>query len=268
MPSPPDSREKSDRQERRFLIAAGTAQYKFLPDNAQLPSVRDDLRLIVELFTEKLGYKHVLPNLGENPTTRELNLDLSSWLRQPDRDASDVIVVYYSGHGGVEGGIHYLLTNDSQETNLIGTALPTANLGRMLYGTNVQQLLVLLDTCYSGQGAVDFFQFAGEVFRSLGGGEELPSGFYVIAAARPRMKRGRENLLRRSSVPSRTRPRLMQVRGKNTYCSIPWSIPSMRSSKIDVLHLGNVPTCTRAAWGRFLGFFPISAIWYPPIRRI
>ena len=186
MPSPLGSTEEPDRQERRFLIAAGTARYAHLPDDAQLPSVRDDLRFIVKVFTKKLGYERVLPKLGNNPTSDTLRRGLSNWLRHHDRRASDVIVFYYSGHGGVESKIHYMLTSDSQETNLVGTALPTENLAKMLDGTPIQQLLVLLDTCYSGQGAVDFFRFAAEVVRSLGRGEELPSGIYAMAAARPK----------------------------------------------------------------------------------
>ena len=183
MPSPQDSADEPDRQGRRFLIAAGTARYKHLPDDAQLPSVSEDIRLIVDLFTKKLGYERVLPELGKNPTSNALRLKLSTWLRHPDRRASDVIVFYYSGHGDVSRK-HYLLTSDSQETNLIGTALPTEALAEMLDGSPCQEVLVILDTCYSGQGIGDFSKVAAEV--GLGLAKGVRPGIYAIAAARPK----------------------------------------------------------------------------------
>jgi len=186
MPSPPGSAEEPNGQERRFLIAAGTARYAQLPENAQLPSVQDDIRRLVDLFTRRLGYQLILPELGENPPSAALRVSLTFWLRDPDRRASDVIVFYYSGHGAVEGSKHYLLTSDSKERYFVSTALPTELLAEMLVETPIQQFLVLLDTCYSGKGAGDFSKTAAEIVGPLGSGKGLPSGMYVIAAARPK----------------------------------------------------------------------------------
>lgn len=185
MPLRPGSADEADRQARRFLIAAGTADYSYLPESA-LPSVRVDLRRIVDLFTQKLGYQRVLSELGDNPTSGALIEKVSDWLRDKDRQASDVIVFYYSGHGSVEGQKHYLLTSNSRENNLVGTALPTESLAHMLFKTPIQQFLVLLDACYSGRGAGDFSAIAAEAVSTIGRVEGLPSGIYAIAASRPK----------------------------------------------------------------------------------
>ena len=77
MRSPEDSRAEESLQARRYLIAAGTAHYENLPDDAQLLSVEEDLRRLVDLF-KKLGYQRVLPDLGQNPTDDQLRKNRSA----------------------------------------------------------------------------------------------------------------------------------------------------------------------------------------------
>src|SRR5437868_656094 len=99
MSSPPASVETPDPPGRRFLIAAGTARYRFLPEDEQLPSIDEALRLVIDLFTGKLGYERVIPGLGDSPTVEELRAGLSDWLTDEQRRASDLVVIYYTGHG-------------------------------------------------------------------------------------------------------------------------------------------------------------------------
>ncbi len=187
MPSPPGSAEEAAQTSGRFLIAAGTADYSYLPDDP-LPSVRGDLDRIVDLFTRTLGYQYVLPELRENPTSGDLLERIGDWLGDEARQPSDVIVFYYSGHGAVKGRKHYLLTANSRMNNLVGTALPSEFLAGMLIETHIRQLLVILDTCYSGRGASDFSTVAAEALSSIGGAEWLASGIYAIAAAGPKQE--------------------------------------------------------------------------------
>jgi formylglycine-generating enzyme required for sulfatase activity len=186
MPLPPASANQTDSPDDLYLIAAGTADYRFLPTERQLPSVEEDLRLIVELFTGKLGYKRVLAGLGENPRSYYFSQELSSWLKDRKREASDRIVFYYSGHGVVEGSEHYLMLSDSEESNLPGTAFLTANLGRMLNGTRIREMMIILDTCHAASGGADFGTIAHRYISSLRPSEVTSFGFYAIAAARPR----------------------------------------------------------------------------------
>jgi uncharacterized caspase-like protein len=220
MPSRPGSAEGSDRQERRFLIAAGTARYDYLPKKAQLPAVEDDLRLIVEIFTRKLGYKRVLHDLGNNPTTEQLRTRLEGWLTHSGRRASDVVVFYYSGHGMTVGQRkHYLLTSNSRERNPVSTAFPTESLVEMLDGTDIQQLLILLDTCNSGQRAIDFSQIAGRISGSLSVKKEHPSGIYCLSAGRPKDEAD-EGVFARALVQVLKEPTgPMRATGNPHYCS-------------------------------------------------
>ena len=186
MPSPPAWIDDTSTHGKLFLIAAGTARYDHLPDEEQLPSVNDDLRRIVEFFTTRLGYERVLPRLGDNPTSGDIRLELGDWLNDTGHLASDRIVFYYSGHGVVANGKHYLLTSDSKMSNIEGRAFQVASLGSMLQGTPIQQILVILDTCYAGRGIADFGSVAQDHINSLRTNDHVACGFYAMAAARPK----------------------------------------------------------------------------------
>jgi len=169
-------------QPQRFLVAIGARR---LADGSDLPSVPDDLRRIAGLFG-LLGYHEVFPDLRDDPPPAIILDRLSTWLGEPRRSAEDLLVLYYSGHGDSQAGRHYLLLGGSDPGRLAGTALRTQALADLLGDQSVRlrRLLILLDTCYAGQGAFDVATVLGELTRSrpLGEGPEL----WVLAAARSR----------------------------------------------------------------------------------
>src|SRR5438034_4767781 len=118
MPSPKDSPPDTVRQRRRFLIATGTSDYEHLPEEARLPSVEEDLARIRKLFCEALQYENALPHLRINPKREVFRKALGQWILKKDRSESDVVVIYYSGHGDIEQDRHYLLTADSDPDDL------------------------------------------------------------------------------------------------------------------------------------------------------
>ena len=183
MPSRGLSADKTVYQWRRFLIAAGTALYEHLPEDAQLPSVEQDLHGIQDLFCKTLQFKNALPDLKINPKKEAFRESLRDWIRDTDRNESDVIVLYYSGHGDIEGGRHYLLTADSDPEDLLDTAVPTEDLARRIASSSVRLVLLLIDTCYAGSGSADVAKVVSEI-RALFSREN--TGFFVIAAARPK----------------------------------------------------------------------------------
>ncbi|MFE9950193.1 caspase domain-containing protein [Streptomyces sp. NPDC005531] len=141
-----------DRAGGRYLIAVANTRYPKAP-HLDVPDLADARERVIQLFTEHLGYQHV-SDLGLDPTKDQLTQQLRSFCRSKQRHPNDVVTVYVSGHGHVleEGGEHVLLTTDTDPDDLYD-ALPTAALARtMLLGTSVRRLLLLLDTCYSGQG--------------------------------------------------------------------------------------------------------------------
>jgi hypothetical protein len=172
---------------RRYLIAAGTTQYDRLDDEAQLPSVAFDVDAVRELFTQRLGYESVVPRLAVSPTSGQFRAELSEWLTDADRQPRDFVVVYYSGHGAKgPDGRHYLLTRDSSERNLVGTAVATEDLVRMLGGTAIQHALMIIDTCYAGAGTDDLAAMLRSVSSSRLVQESAGSGLWFVAAARPK----------------------------------------------------------------------------------
>jgi Caspase domain len=183
MPSREDSPHKASLQRSRFLIAAGTSHYDRLPEDAQLPSVEQDLRSIGDLFCDGLHYENALPDLKVNPKKEVFRQTLRDWIRNKDRNESDVVVIYYSGHGDIEGDRHYLLTTDSDPEDLLDTAVPTEDLARRIANSSVRLVLLLIDTCYAGSGSGDIAKVVSGI-RGLFSRENV--GFFVIAAARPK----------------------------------------------------------------------------------
>ncbi|MFE3197847.1 caspase family protein [Embleya sp. NPDC059237] len=141
----------------RFLIATAIARYPKAPAHLRWdrPGLSAARERVVELFTDRLGYRHVSA-LGMDPTQDQLTGAIRSFCRAPERRADDLIAVYIGGHGAIldeeDGGGHVLCMHDTDPDDL-PDALQTSALARkILAGTPVRRLLLMLDTCYSGRG--------------------------------------------------------------------------------------------------------------------
>ena len=168
---------------RRFLIATAISHYPKAPqwDRPGLAVARQQ---IVNLFTRKLGYRHV-SGLGLDPTRDQLTQQLRAFCRSSDRQPDDLIAVYIAAHGEVleEGREHLLLTSDTDPDD-IADALPTAELARkMLLGTSARRVLLMLDACYSGRGGNELA--ASALARMTESWTGAGSGLVVITSAQP-----------------------------------------------------------------------------------
>src|SRR5262249_51884058 len=126
----------------------------------KLARVEHDIRRVVDMFTSKQqGYERVLADrIRLGATAQKIQNELSAWFADPGRKASDCVVIYIAGHGDQMGrfGHHYLLTSDSTERELNRKAIKTSALVELLFegeGERPQHILLILDTCYAGQGA-------------------------------------------------------------------------------------------------------------------
>ncbi|NEO77348.1 caspase family protein [Moorena sp. SIO4G3] len=159
---------------RYYLIASGTSNYND-QDVPNLDSVPTDLQRVVDLFTHKFGYEEALNNLRLNPKKDELIKQFSDWLQHEERCESDRVIFYYSGHGEYcQGDRHYLLMEDTVINQIPQTSLPTEDLVRPLNNEEVkiEQILYIIDTCYSGVGISDVSKFTTQVvqkYQSVGG---------------------------------------------------------------------------------------------------
>jgi hypothetical protein len=163
----------------RVLLAAGTAAYDH-PGFEALDKVPASLRTIVESLTG-LGYTAVAdaPGYKINPKLKSLR----AAVREAGR-AAPVVVVYYTGHGvRPERDTYYLVTRKSAPADLDESALPAADLPKLLTRRdNTGELLagqptvlVILDCCYSGSGGMEVLSNA---LRQIGN-----ENTWVIASA-------------------------------------------------------------------------------------
>ncbi|MFD6295810.1 caspase family protein, partial [Streptomyces sp. NPDC060235] len=170
---------------RRYLIAATVARYPKNPawDRPGLVEAREQ---IIELFTTKLGYRHYTA-LGADPTVLQVREQLRAFCTSQERREDDLVVVYLSGHGQVDeaGNEHVLLMSDTSPSDVSFTALPTAELVRTLSGTKVRRLLLILDTCYSGQGGNQLAAAALERLGSLWAPGAASPGMVIVSSAQP-----------------------------------------------------------------------------------
>ena len=169
-------------QGRRLLVATAVAHYPKAPQWDR-PGLANARQQVIDLFTGALGYAHV-SDLGLDPTETQLTEHLRTLCRhhvQPE----DHLVVYIAGHGEVlddGGGRHVLLTADTDPDD-VADALPTLRLAdKMLLGTPVQRLLLLLDTCYSGSGGN---QVAAAVLAGMEREWTSGSGLVVVTSTQP-----------------------------------------------------------------------------------
>ncbi|GAA3475873.1 caspase family protein [Streptomyces yanii] len=180
----------NDATPRRYALAFGTAHYTHdeLPG---LPGVAKDLPTVLGALAP-LGYEPapVFPRGRLDPRTPEdVVRPLLRWLTDGIGDG-DILLLYYSGHGQEEGGAHYLMCSDSDpgpaEVRL--SALAAHHLVELPVLKGVRRLLLVLDACYAGRGAVDALEHAVRSKLALahapGADHRFLESFGVLSAAR------------------------------------------------------------------------------------
>ncbi|MFJ6183182.1 caspase family protein [Streptomyces sp. NPDC092295] len=165
----------------RWALVVGNGEYEHLD---QLPYVDLDLDVMVGVLS-RLGYGTARRVSG--CTTEGLRTELADWAESDDDRGEGTLVLYYTGHGDRSADDrHYLLCRDSRPGRLKGTALATEDVVGIVTETGLRRLLLIIDTCYAGQGSVDAVR---ELARSLTATREADqhrlTSFSVIAAARP-----------------------------------------------------------------------------------
>ena len=178
MPLPQDSNSAEGGNGRRLLVAAGTEHYANLP-GSELSQVPAEIKRVIAALAP-FKYTQCLAELSHDPRSTDLRVQIPEWILGNVRDG-DLVVLYYSGHGTYDRDRFYLLTHDSKDQLFDSTAVPAEELARwMTKHTCASQVLVILDTCYAGEGAVDFIHIAGKICNLIPEGPAV----LVIAAAR------------------------------------------------------------------------------------
>lgn len=109
----------------------------------------------VAKYLRALGYpaRNVEVLFNDQATLTGIKVALESWL--PSRVQSDSrVLVYYAGHGSPDPvtGEAYLVPHDGDPALLKDTAYPLKTLYAKLADLKAGQVVVTLDSCFSGQG--------------------------------------------------------------------------------------------------------------------
>ncbi|MFJ8300480.1 hypothetical protein ACIQ9R_31945 [Streptomyces sp. NPDC094447] len=147
---------------KRYVLAFGTAHYTH-EELTELPQVADDLPKVLGSLSG-VGYRPVpfSPAGSLDPTgPLEVLRPLLSWIPEGFED-DDALLVYYSGHGLADGQEHFLMCADSDpgSAEVRITALSTRQLVELPARKGVRRILLVIDACYAGRGAVDAFTWA------------------------------------------------------------------------------------------------------------
>lgn len=134
-----------------LAVIIGVEKYQDLP---AAEYAAKDARLVKDYFIS-LGLKerNVELLLNERATLSSIKKTLESWL--PNRAGkNNRVLVYYSGHGAPEAasGDAYLVPYDGDPNYLSDTGYPLKRLYEKLGRLKVAEVIVVLDSCFSGAG--------------------------------------------------------------------------------------------------------------------
>jgi hypothetical protein len=143
---------------RRLLVATGTTVG--LVESAT--RLRESVARIAGLFQEVFGYERVT-GLDLDPAREQMRQELRAVARACRGD--DLVVLYHTGHADLVAGRHRLWMGDTDDP--VTDTLATAEIAElMLAESPVRNLLIILDTCFAGQGGtevlVDSLKAAGD----------------------------------------------------------------------------------------------------------
>ncbi len=139
----------------KWAILIGVGQFE---DEAfaRIDYCADDAKLMGKILQENCGYDkdRILPmtddqkNVRLRPTLPMLEDKVRFWLNRAKE--RDTVLVYFSGHGQLDNGQHFLVTINAQRNNLGFTALKTQTLRGWLDSCKAKQKLLILDCCHAG----------------------------------------------------------------------------------------------------------------------
>ena len=145
---------------RRFLVATGvTTGLLKSPDR-----LRESVARMTGIFQDTFGYERVTA-LDLNPSREQMRQELRAFAKKCDRD--DLVALYHTGHADMVAGKHRLWMGDTDDP--VSDTLVTSDLAEwMLAETPVRNLLIILDTCFAGQGGAEILvaalQAAGDFY--------------------------------------------------------------------------------------------------------
>jgi uncharacterized caspase-like protein len=149
-----------DTEPRRYALCVGVGYYTELVNHNLRYAVSDAQAIADRLKDSQRGDFDVTLLMEPDQTTRSFLLDaLDQALHGSHLHPQDTVLIYLSGHGGVYGRSYtfYFMPSDAKEEDghpKRTSVIDTYDFAKILAGAKVKNIILLLDTCYSGGAGV------------------------------------------------------------------------------------------------------------------
>jgi uncharacterized caspase-like protein len=171
-----------------YALVVGISRYQKLPQDLWLQYPEADARAFSDYLSSPRGGSvpsdRMLVLTNDRATTASVRSAFQDFLKSgPDKN--DTVFILIAGHGTVDASGAYILTYDSDPGNLSKTALPMAELHKLVeneLGT-AGHVIFLADVCRAATIAGQKTESLGGVVAELG---EAPGEMLGLMAARPR----------------------------------------------------------------------------------
>ncbi|OGX03640.1 MAG: hypothetical protein A3K11_00850 [Nitrospirae bacterium RIFCSPLOWO2_12_FULL_63_8] len=114
-----------------------------------------DAKDMAQFLTSQAGYReeNVILRLNEQATKSDMEKYFEAWLKN-NVDANSSLFVYFSGHGAprAETGEAYIVPYDGDPAFIEQTGYPLKRLYQTLEKLPTANIIVMLDSCFSGTG--------------------------------------------------------------------------------------------------------------------
>ena len=144
---------KSPMKKNAYAIVIGIERYREKLPTADFAD--RDAKLMGEYLTKVLGYpeENVVVRLNDKASRTDIEKYVENWL--PNHvEKGDSVFIYFSGHGApnAKTGEAYLVQFDGDPTFVETTGYPLKRLYENLDKLPAREVVVLLDSCFSGAG--------------------------------------------------------------------------------------------------------------------
>lgn len=145
-----------DGKGRLWAVVIGVSNYQNLRPEEQLRFAHRDAQELAAFLRSPNGggfpSTQIKVLINEEATIASIRTALGTWLPR-SAEPDDVVYIFFAGHGVVEQGSDgYLLASDSDPQNLYATALPIAELDRIINERLRSRIAVVVaDACHSGK---------------------------------------------------------------------------------------------------------------------
>jgi tetratricopeptide (TPR) repeat protein/uncharacterized caspase-like protein len=139
-----------------WAVVIGVSRYKNLPPKAQLEFAHRDAESFANFLRSPNGggfpSSHLTLLTNQAATLSAVRSAIGTTLPR-SVEPDDVVVIYFAGHGVVEGERDgYLLAHDSDPQNLYATGLQLSELNRIITERlKARTVILIADACHSGQ---------------------------------------------------------------------------------------------------------------------